>query len=217
VFLGHLAVGFAAKTVAPRATLGTAVMGVLLADLLWPLLLLAGLEEVRIAPGITAVTPLDFVSYPISHSLLADLLWGAALGGAYYALRRDGRGAAVLAGCVISHWVLDFVSHRPDMPLVPGGARYGLGLWDSVPATVAVELVLLAAGLLLYLRATRAADRLGSVALWTFVLFLLAAYAANLLGPPPPDVRTLAIAANASWLLVAWAYWIDRHRRERTA
>ena len=215
MFVGHLAVGFAAKKAAPRASLGTAMLAVTFADLLWPALLLAGLEEVRIAPGITAVTPLDFVSYPISHSLLADLVWGAALGGLYYARRRDARGAAVLAACVVSHWVLDFASHRPDMPILPGGARYGLGLWYSVPATVAVELAMGALGLAIYLRATKAADRTGSIALWSLVAFLLAVYAANLLGPPPPDPRTLAWAANASWLLVAWAYWIDRHRRER--
>jgi hypothetical protein len=213
MFIGHFGAGFAGKAAAPRVSLGTLFLAAQLLDLLWPTLLLLGLERVEIAPGATRVTPLDFVSYPISHSLLAVGLWGLALGGVFWLARRSLRGAAVVGALVVSHWLLDLVVHRPDLPLVPGGgARLGLGLWHSLPGTLVVELTVLGVGLALYLRRTRARDRAGSLGLWGLVAFLLAIYAANLLGPPPPSVAAIAWAGQAQWLLVAWAYWLDRHR-----
>ena len=155
MFLGHFAVALGAKKAAPRLSLGWLVLAAQFADLLWPIFLLLGWEQVRIAPGITRVTPLDFVSYPYSHSLIAQMGWGLLLGTIYYFARRDLRSATVLALCVPSHWLLDFASHRPDMPIVPGGARYGLGLWNSAPATLIVEFGLFVLGTVLYLSAVR--------------------------------------------------------------
>ena len=215
MFLGHFGLALAAKKVAPRPSLGTLVLAAQLADGVWPILLLLGWERVAIEPGITAVTPLDFVSYPYTHSLVATVLWAALLAGGYYALRRDRKGALWLAALVCSHWVLDFVSHRPDLPLWPDGPRVGLGLWYSLPATLAVEFALFGAGVWIYASATRARDRRGSVLLWLFVAVLAALYLAAVFGPPPPSVQALAISGLAGWLFVAWAYWIDRHRAAR--
>ena len=212
MFLGHFGVAFAAKRVAPRLSLGTAVLAVQWADLIWPLLVLLGIEQVAIRAGITVVTPLDFISYPYSHSLVADAIWAALFGGAYGVLRKDWRGAAWLAALVLSHWVLDAVSHRPDMPTWPGGPVVGAGLWNSLPATLIVEFFLFAAGVALYLRATRARDTLGRIVLWTFVVTLAVLYLGAVLGPPPPSVGALATTSLAGWLFVAWGYWIDRHR-----
>ena len=212
MFIGHFAVGLAVKKAAPKVSLGWLFMAVQFADLLWPLLLLLGLERVRIAPGTTAVTPLDFVSYPYSHSLLFDLIWGAAFFLVYNLIQRDTLGAAVLGACVVSHWVLDFVSHRPDVPLVPGGARYGLGLWFSRPATVAVEGALFAFGVATYARATKPLEKTGIFSFWSLVAFLIVMYLGNLFGPPPPSEKALALFANFAWLLVLWGFWIDRHR-----
>jgi hypothetical protein len=212
MFIGHIAVGLAAKQVAPRTSLGTLLAAATGLDLLWPVLLLLGVEKVRIVPGITAVTPLDFVDYPWSHSLLLACAWGALFGGVYLVARRERTAAAVLAAAVVSHWVLDLVSHRPDLPLVPGGSRYGLGLWDSPIATVLVETALFAVGVTLYARATRARDRVGAVALWSLVVFLLVVYAANLTGPPPPSERAIGWLALSAWIFVPWGAWIDRHR-----
>ena len=212
MFIGHLAVGLAAKRVAPRTSLGTLIAAATGLDLLWPVLLLLGVEEVRIVPGITAVTPLDFVAYPWSHSLLLACVWGLLFGGVYLLARRERTAAAVLAVAVVSHWVLDLVSHRPDLPLVPGGSRYGLGLWDSPLATVLVETALFAVGVTLYARATRARDRVGAAALRSLVVFLLVVYAANLAGPPPPSEQAIGWLALAAWLFVPWGAWIDRHR-----
>jgi hypothetical protein len=214
MFIGHFAVAFAAKRAAPAVSLGTLFLAAQLADLAWPNLVLAGIERVHLHPGATAVTPLDFESYPYSHSLLALAIWGALFALLHYLVRGRGKAAAwTVALVVVSHWVLDAIAHRPDMPLVPfGGPLVGLGLWHSVAATVVVEGGLFAAGVAIYLRATRARDRIGSVGLWALLAFLAIVYAANLLGPPPPSAEAVAWTAQAMWLLVLWAYWVDRHR-----
>lgn len=216
MFVGHFAIGFAAKAVAPRASLGTLFAAAQLLDLLWPTLLLFGLERVRIAPGITLVTPLDFEHYPISHSLAAVVGWSLAFGLLYYALRGGARVAAVLAALVASHWLLDAVVHRPDLPLWPGGSmRVGLGAWNSLPLTFAIELALFGLGVWLYARTTQASDRIGRWAFVGLVVFMFGIYVSNLLGPPPPNVQAIAWLGHAQWLLVAWGYWVDRHRRVR--
>jgi hypothetical protein len=214
MFIGHFAMGFGAKRFAPAVSLGTLFAACQFADLLWPLLVIAGVERVAVSPGATAVTPLDFLYYPFSHSLVAGAIWGI-LAGAIYVLLRKGRPAAgaVIALLVVSHWGLDALSHRSDMPVAIWGAtRVGLGLWNSLPATLLVEGGLFCAGVLLYARSTRPVDRTGIYAFRALVAFLIAVYAANLFGPPPPSGEAAAGAALAMWLLVAWGYWIDHHR-----
>lgn len=217
MFIGHFAIGFAAKRATPAVSLGTLFLACQLADLVWPTLVLAGVERFEVRPGITAVTPLDFVHYPWSHSLVALLVWGAALGLAYKLLRRSAWTApVVLALVVLSHWVLDVVSHRPDMPVtLTGPERLGLGLWSSRPATMIVELLLFALGVLTYQRATAPKDRTGTFAFAGLVVFLTLISFANLFSPPPPSAAAVVWTAQATWLLVAWGYWIDRHRALR--
>jgi hypothetical protein len=130
----------------------------------------------------------------------------------YFLVRRDRRTSLVLGLAVVSHWVLDWLTHRPDLPLAPGAERVGLGLWNSFAGTLVVELGLFALGVFLYMRATRARDRIGVWALWSLVVFLVAIYAGNLFGTPPSDAAAIAWVGQAQWLLVAWGYWIDRHR-----
>lgn len=212
MFIGHLALGLAAKRVAPRMSLGTLVVAAQLVDLAWPAMVLAGLERVRIDPGNTAFTPLDFESYPWTHSLLAGAIWAVAFGVVYRRRTGYSRGAAVAAALVLSHWLLDFVTHRPDLPLVPGGVRVGLGLWNSVPGTLAVEGTLFAAGVAVYAVTTRARNLSGSLGFWALVAFLVLAYAGNVLGPPPPSAKAIGIVGLAMWLFLPWAVWIDRNR-----
>jgi hypothetical protein len=215
LFLGHFAAGLGAKALAPRVPLGTLFLAAQLLDLAWPTLLLLGVERVKIAPGITAVTPLDFEEYPVTHSLLAAMFWASAFGVGYHALRKHSRGAAVLGALVLSHWLLDLVAHRPDLPIYPGSEKFGLGLWNSVGWTMAVELGLFAAGVFYYLRVTRALDRTGVWAFWGLVAFLVAIQIANVYGPPPPSEAAIAWVGHAQWLLVLWGYWIDKHRAEK--
>jgi len=217
MFIGHFGVALAAKKVAPRPSLGTLALAALLADGLWPIFLLLGWEKVEIVPGITAVTPLLFVSYPWTHSIVAAAVWAALLGGGYYALRRDGNGAAWIGALVLSHWVLDFASHRPDMPLFLDGPKVGLGLWNSLPATLFVEFALFGTGAWIYATSTQARDRVGTFAFGTLVATLAAIYLASVFGPPPPSVEALAMSGLLGWLFIVWAYWIDRHREPAAA
>jgi hypothetical protein len=214
MFIGHFGLAFGAKKAAPSTSLGTLFAAAQFADLLWPTLVLLGYEHVEVQPGATKLTPLDFVSYPYSHSLLALCAWGVAFGAIYLAIRRSRISAAVtVALLVVSHWVLDYVTHRPDLPLtLTGPGRLGLGLWNSIPGTLAVELTIFAVGLVLYVRATVPRDRIGSAGLWTLVGFLLIVYLANVFGPPPPSAFAVAWSAQAMWLLVVWGYWVDQHR-----
>jgi hypothetical protein len=213
MFLGHYAIGLAAKKTVPQVSLGTLFLAAQLVDLLWPLFLLLGLEHVRIDPLNTVVTPLDFYDYPITHSLLGAVLWSCALALIYSILKKDKRAAIVLCLVVFSHWILDLITHRPDLSLGLGGSRYfGLGLWNSVPGTLIAEFGLFAAGIFLYTQTTVAKDRIGSIGFWSLLGILTLLYIGNIAGPPPPSSSMIAVAANASWLFVLWAYWVDKHR-----
>src|SRR5262245_27791941 len=214
MFIGHFAVAFAAKPAAPSASLGTLFVACEWVDLVWPVLLLAGLEQVEIRPGVTVFTPLDFVHYPWTHSLVMTAAWAAALALLYFSVRRHRKAALVLGAVVLSHWFLDVMVHRPDLPLAPGGeTRWGLGLWNSIPATLLVEGVLFGAALAFYMRRTRALDRVGSWGLWFIVLFLVAAYLGAAFGPPPPSVEAIAWAGLIGGALTAaLGYWVDAHR-----
>lgn len=214
MFIGHFGAGFAAKAVARQASLGWLFAAAQFIDLLWPTLLLLGVERVRIAPGITAVTPLDFEHYPVSHSLAAVCAWALAVGAAYLLLRRNLRNAIVIAALVASHWLLDAIVHRPDLPLYPGSSTLiGLNAWSSLPLTVAIEIPLFVLGAWLYARTTKPVDRAGRWGFAGLVAFLLAIQAGNLLGAPPPSVEAIAWVGQAQWLLVLWAFWVDNHRR----
>ncbi len=217
MFIGHVGAAFAAKRFAPKTSLGTLVFATGFVDLIWPIFLILGLEHVRITPGITRVTPFDFYDYPISHSLLAVAGWSLAIGLIYFAARRYGTGAWVVALCVLSHWVLDLIVHRPDLPLFPGGSgRYGLGLWNSLPVTLVVESAVFAIGLWMYRRETRATDRIGTGALLSLAIFVVLCWMGALFGPLPPSAKALAWSGLALWLLPPWASWADRHRTSRS-
>jgi hypothetical protein len=213
MFLGHFAVALAAKKATPKTSLGTLVLAAQFADMLWPLLLLLGIEQVRIVPGLLPVSPFDFTSYPYSHSLVAQIGWGALLGFIYFMVRRNVSSALLVGLLVPSHWLLDFIAHRPDMPIYPGGAKYGLGMWNSLLLTIVVEYVLFVAGAAVYLSVTRAKDRTGNLALWSLLGLLAVLYLASIFGPLPPSVQALAWSAIAIWLTVPWAAWADRHRQ----
>ena len=214
MFLGHFAVGLAGKRFAPRASLATLLFAPLLLDGLWPIFLLLGWERVAIDPGNTAVCPLDFQSYPWSHSLLMTLVWAGLVGFAFRVVMRDVRGAMWLGGAVTSHWVMDFIAHRPDLPLWPGGPRVGLGLWQLPIATAAVEIATFVLGIWLYLRVTRPRGWKGRLSLWSLVTVVGLLYIANLQPlPAGATPRAIALGGLAFWLFIPWAWWIESTRR----
>ena len=218
MFLGHYALAFGAKRVAPAVSLGTLFMACQFADLLWPTLVVLGIEIVEIDPGNTLVTPLNFVKYPYSHSLVMLLVWSVVFALLYLAIRRGRVGAITVGAMVFSHYVLDVITHRPDMPItIDGPARLGLGLWNYPGTTLATELAMFIVGTAIYASVTRERNRIGRIGLLALISTLVAVYVAALWGPPPPNSQSVALAGHLSWLFVLWAYWVDRHRRPRAS
>jgi hypothetical protein len=212
MFVGHFAVGMAAKRAAPRTSMGTLVLAALLADLLVWIFVVAGIEHIAIRRGITTTNALDLYDYPISHSLLMDVVWGGLMGGGYYAVRKYARGSWLIFLAVVSHWVLDWISHRPDMPLAPGLHTYfGLGLFNSRPGMLIVEGSIWLGGVLLYEHATRSKKRAGFWTLYAGVVILTWLWVDSLNGAPPPvsPVQMGKIDVVFILILVAWAYWVD--------
>jgi hypothetical protein len=213
MFIGHYALAFAAKRAAPRTSLGTLFVAPTFADLLWPVFLLLGLEQAHVVPGPNPFLTLWLDNYPYSHSLIALIVWGALFGYVYRAKTGDKRAALVIGLLVVSHWLLDFVTHRPDIELYPGGAKLGLGLWNSPAGTVIVESILLTAGVAIYLQATRARDGIGRWGLLGLVVLLAGSYLSTLFTPSPTDMRAVAVFGiifEGLFVLIAW--WVDKHR-----
>jgi hypothetical protein len=213
MFVGHFAVAFAARRVEPRLSLPVLLAAVAFLDILWPVFILLGIEHAKIVPGITAASPLDLYDFPYSHSLLTSLGW-SALFALPWLSRRQWRPALIAGACVFSHFVLDFVSHRPDLPLAPGGAaRVGLGLWNALWPAVIVEGLLFAGALAFYLRGSHARGRMGTIGLALFVVVNAAAWLSGVFGPPPPSITVVAVSALVFMpILLGWSYAIDRAR-----
>ena len=214
MLVGHLAAGFVAKRVEPKISLGTLVLASMLSDFLLYVFMVAGIEHVRFKPVRGAANYFDASDIGMSHSLLMTAIWGALFAGAYFLRRRYARGAWVLFMAALSHWLLDFVAHRPDMPLAPGAQmNLGLGLWTSVPATVIVEGGFWLLAIILYARATRPKKRTGVYAFWGVIALLTLAWYNNIAGAPPPSALAAGISGFIFFsLVVAWAYWMNRLR-----
>lgn len=214
MFVGHFGLAFAAKRATPRTNLALLILAAEFIDVIWPVFLLLGVEKVRIVPGLTPVTPLDFVSYPWTHSLLMTCLWGVVLALIYYSFKKDKTAALILAALVVSHWLLDYFTHIPDLQLAPSDpARYGLGLWHSRLWTALVELAIFFGGVLIYMRSTRSRDRIGSIGLYAYLLLLTLIYLVNIQGAAPPGVTAVAVTALIGMpIFFLWAGWFDRHR-----
>jgi len=215
MLVGHFAAGFVAKRVEPRISLGTFVLAAILPDLLWGLFLVAGIEHVYFKRGKGAAKYLASADIGISHSLLMDAIWAALFAAAYFLLRHYARGAWVLFGAVLSHWLLDFVSLA--VPLAPGEQRQiGLGLWYSIPLTLIVEGGFWLLALILYVRVTHPRKRVGVYGFWIVAALLTLVWYNNIAGPPPPNPRTAPIASEILFLLVVlWAFWMNRLRPAR--
>ncbi len=213
MFLGHFGVGFGAKTLQPRVSLGTLFLATQLADLVWPTLLLLGVERLRIVPHFTATNPFDFVYYPFTHSLVGELVAGLLLGLVYWLVRRNVRGAVLVGLLVPSHWLLDLVVHTPDLPLYPGHSPLlGFGLWNQLALTQLIEFFLLGVGLWRYMQRTTARNSVGRYGMLGLVAFLVLIHVGSLLSPPPASVEALAWSGQLLWLTVLLAYWVDRNR-----
>ena len=216
MFIGHFAVGYGAKRYAPRAPLWALMAAPLLADILWTVFLLTGWEHARIRVGDTRYTPLDLYDFPWSHSLVMLVVWATVLGAGYFLWKRDWAGVLAIWIGVVSHWALDWITHRADMPLYPGGPKFGLGLWNSIAGTMAVEIMMLAVGVGTYARATRARDWIGRYFFWGYVVVLMIFYVGDRFGRQPSSVNEIAwTGVVLTVVMLVWAGWFDAHREAR--
>jgi hypothetical protein len=213
MFIGHFGAGLAAKKIDSKPSLGTLFLASQFIDLLWPVFLLFGLEKVKIEPDNTAFTPLNFILYPFSHSLLGVLIWSVLFGTVYYIIKKNYQSSILLGALVLSHWVLDLLTHKPDLQIFPwSDFKVGLGLWNSIPLTMIVEGAIFFAGTYLYLQSTKATNKKGVYGFWSLIIFLTLVYLMNIFGSPPPDEKTIGVVGLSMWLLVWWGYWIDKNR-----
>jgi hypothetical protein len=215
MFIGHFGIGLAAKKPAKSISLGTLFLASQWLDLIWPLLVILNIERVEINPGDTIMTPLNFIDYPYSHSLVYVLGWSILIGIVYFLIKKNKRNALIVGLLVLSHWILDLFVHRPDLPILPAGPYVGFGLWNIPVIAVILELAIYISGIWLYASVTKAKDKIGKYALWSLVIFLAVIHIVNLTGPPPPDVKAIGYAGLAMWLIVIWAYWADKHREAK--
>jgi len=215
MFIGHFGVGFAGKKVIPKTSLGTLFLAAQFVDLLWPFLLLLGVEKIELNPNGNSFTNINFTHYPVSHSLFAVVIWSLVFGIIYYLIRKNLKASIWLGVLVLSHWVLDFISHTPDLQIVPWSSTVvGLGLWNSVPLSIIVEVLIFLIGIYLYAITTKSKNKTGIYALWSLVIFLLLMYFLSLVSPPPTSVGPIGYVGLAQWLIIAWGYWIGKNREE---
>ncbi len=216
MFIGHFGAGLGFKKVALKPSLGTLFLAAQFIDLLWPFFLILGIEKVKIEPGITLIAPLNFVYYPFSHSLLAVIIWAILFGLVYFLFKKNLRNAFILGSLVLSHWILDLIVHKPDLPLSFGeNVKVGLGLWYSLTGTILLELLIFIIGIYFYYSTTKSKNKTGEISLWLLIAFLLISYFMNIFGPPPPEVEAIGYMGLLQWLIIAWGYWIDRNRTSR--
>jgi hypothetical protein len=211
MFIGHFGTGLAAKKIDENPSLGTYFLAAQFIDLLWPIFLLMGIEQVKIERGNTVFTPLNFIYYPFSHSLLGAIFWALLFGAIYFLIKKDLRTSIILGALVAGHWVLDFISHRADLQLVPwSDFRVGLGLWNSLPLTIIVEGLIFFAGAWLYISYARANNKRGFYRIWGLLIFLVVIYINNIYAAPPPTDKAIGVVGLSQWIIIAWGYWIDK-------
>jgi membrane-bound metal-dependent hydrolase YbcI (DUF457 family) len=214
MFIGHFGVGFGAKKIDNKPSLGTLFLAAQFVDLLWPFLLILGIEKVVITPSISAFNPLEFTYYPFTHSLVGVIFWALLFGAIYFFIKKNIKSAILLGVLVISHWILDLITHIPDLPLFPGSEiKIGFGLWNSVPMTIIVEGSIFILGTYFYFKSTETKNKTGRFALWSLIIFLVIVYVMNVFGPPPESAEAIGYVALSQWLIITWGYWIDRNRK----
>lgn len=208
MFIGHYALAFAGKKIDRLPSLAIMFVAVQLLDLLWPIFVLLGFETFEIEVGNTAMTPLNFISYPYSHSLFAAIIWAVLFSTVYFLFTKNKKGSVLLGLLVCSHWVLDFLTHAPDLQLSPfSSTRVGLGLWNLPVLEIIVEVGLFITGVYLYFKTVNPKRK---IAFWALIIFFLGMYFMNIYGPPPPSMIAVAWSANAMWIFVVWAWWIEK-------
>jgi hypothetical protein len=213
MFIGHFAPALIAAARPRAAGLGTLFVAAQLVDIGFAVLLVPGIEAMRIVPGITAMNPMDLHHMPYTHSLLGTLVW-AALFGAIVWLATKRKEAAIGAALVVaSHWFVDLLVHIPDLTLYGAPPKLGFGLWNHPLVAMPLEILLIGGAFLYYMRRTEAPR--GDRRLWVLAGVLAFAQAVDWFGPKEP-AYSLAVPATmlfAYALLAGTAAWAGANRR----
>ncbi|MCF0062985.1 hypothetical protein MUK70_07575 [Dyadobacter chenwenxiniae] len=215
MFLGHYGLALGVKKAAPQISLLTLFVAVEFVDILWPFLLLFNVEQVKVTPGITVVTPFDFVHYPYTHSLLMGIVWGLLAAVVYWFFKKDAKSAVIVGLAVLSHWFLDLVVHIADLPLTPfTNVKVGMGLWNSLEGTVILELIIFAIGAYLYYKNTKAIGNKGKWGFWLLIAFFLLIDSYNMFGPPPENSIPMLFVSFAvlQLIVLSLAHFVDKNR-----
>ena len=208
MFIGHYGLAFGSKKIDKLPSLAMLFIAAQFLDLLWPIFVLTGLETFKIDVGNTVLTPLNFTSYPYSHSLMMAIIWGILFALIYFGFTKNKKGSVLLGVLVLSHWVLDFIVHRADLPLSPfSDLKVGLGLWNMPIIEIILETGLFLFGVYLYVKAVNPKRK---IAFWSLVVVFLIIHFLNVFGPPPPSINAVAWSANLMWLFVLWAWWVEK-------
>lgn len=211
MFIGHFAVGFASKKLSKSLPLPLAFIAVQFLDFIWPIFVLLGIETVRIEEGITKLVPFDFTYYPYSHSLMMTIVWSLLFGFVYFMVTKNRQNSIILGLLVSSHWLLDLIVHRPDLPISPfSDYKVGLGMWNNPLLEIITEFGIFLVGVYFYYSIAKPRRKLS---FWSLVVVLLIFQILNFVGPPPPDINAIAWGTNMMWLFVIWAWWIEREKK----
>jgi hypothetical protein len=205
MFVGHYGVSFAARPAGARVPLWVWFIAVQWLDVIWSILVLMGIEKVRIVPGFTEANALDLYYMPFTHGLPGAIALSLVFGGIVALFTAAKRGVTILlvAAASFSHWVLDLVVHTPDLPLYDNTAKVGFGLWRQVALSFPLELIVLGFGAWLYARMSTFAGAKGRYVFWGFVILLVALQIYANFGPPPSSPEAMAVMALALYLVLA--------------
>jgi membrane-bound metal-dependent hydrolase YbcI (DUF457 family) len=206
MFIGHYGAAYAAKAVAPKAPLAAYFLAVQALDVLFSVFVLSGIEHMEIVHKYTSYNPYRLYDMPITHSLVGSLGWAVAVAIVAMLVRLPRRESLVLALAVFSHFLLDLPVHTPDLSIAGNDtAKLGLGLWNNVPLVIALELLLLVGGWVLFSRSKRSDATfpkqrnrifLGVLALLTIVTPFM---------PDPASPAVFAVQALLLYCVLAWA------------
>jgi len=214
MFIGHFGLGLTAKKLDRYVSLGTYFLAAQFLDLLWPIFLILGWEKAEPIPNGPPLENLNFVSYPYSHSLFFAVVWGILFGIVFYA-RTKRKGTSFLLGfLVVSHWILDYITHVPDLPIAPwSDYKVGLRLWDHQVATIVIESIIFIGGIIIFLQSVHFKKRVPYVSFFIMMLLLAGIFISSFYSPPPPSMKVLGWVGLSQWIFIFWAFAIDRSKK----
>jgi hypothetical protein len=217
MFVGHYGVAFAVRSEENKVPLWVLFVAVQLLDFVWAPLVLLGIEKVRMVPGITATNSLDLYYMPYTHSLVGALIWSGLAAFLYKVVlgpQASRAAGLIVAFAVFSHWLLDLIVHRPDLAIYDDTWKVGLGLWNYRGLEFGLEIAILAAGILLYLKRNNSIARKAGIVVFGAVLILIQAGNTFLHRPPSSD-RAFAITALVFYTLFAGVAFLLEKRGEK--